>query len=146
MEISNLLPVLTNLLPTLAVLVAVLSMFIFLTKGSIQFGNIKFDFEGKSGERLKKEIEEKIAKGSSPQNALMQEYHEQGISQYRISFWFSLVFASIGFAIIALSVAIFLQGTNGKDGWAESAGKPIFTLVAGTVIDAVAALFFCSVK
>lgn len=82
-------------LPTLAVLVAVLSMFVFLAKGSTQFGNIKFDFEGKSGERLKKEIEEKIAKGSSPQNALMQEYHEHGLSQSRISFWFSLVFVSI---------------------------------------------------
>jgi len=86
MEIGDLLPVLTNLLPTLAVLVAVLSMFVFLAKGSTQFGNIKFDFEGKSGERLKKEIEEKIAKGSSPQNALMQEYHEHGLSQSRISF------------------------------------------------------------
>jgi hypothetical protein len=73
----------------------------------------------------------------------MREYHAQGLSQSKISFWFSLVFASFGFSIIALSVGLFLQGNqNPSGGWLETAGKPAFTLVAGTVIDAVAALFF----
>jgi hypothetical protein len=48
----------------------------------------------------------------------------------------------LGFAIIALSIGIFLQGTPAASGWLESAGKPAFTLIAGTIIDAVAALFF----
>ena len=73
----------------------------------------------------------------------MREYHAQGLSQSRVSFWFSLVFASLGFAIIALSVGIFLQRVDNPNvGWLETAGKPVFTLVAGTVIDAVSALFF----
>lgn len=41
-----------------------------------------------------------------------------------------------------MSVGIFLQGTPTTSGWLELAGKPAFTLVAGTIIDAVAALFF----
>ena len=73
----------------------------------------------------------------------MREYHAQGLSQSRVSFWFSLTFASLGFAIIALSVGLFLQRIdNPSAGWLDTAGKPIFTLVAGTVIDAVSALFF----
>src|SRR4051794_32139312 len=67
----------------------------------------------------------------------MQEYHAQGLSQSRISFWFSLVFASLGFAIIALSVGIFLQGSpSAAGGWLDAAGKPTFTLIAGAIIDA----------
>lgn len=97
----------------------------------------------KGAEKVRQQISEDIAKGSSPQNALMREYHAQGLSQSRVSFWFSLVFASLGFAIIALSVGIFLQRVDNPNvGWLETAGKPVFTLVAGTVIDAVSALFF----
>ena len=32
------------------------------------------------------------------------EYHQQSIGQARISFWFSLIFASVGFLIIATSI------------------------------------------
>lgn len=118
-------------------------MFIFLARGRIQFGRFRFDFERGSTERVRQRIEADIKAGSSPQNALMEEYHAQGLSQSRISFWFSLVFASLGFAIIALSIGVFLQGNPAASGgWLESAGKPVFTLVAGTIIDAVSALFF----
>ena len=59
------------------------------------------------------------------------EYHQQSISQSRISFWFSLFFASIGFTIIATSVFTY----------SEKAGY--LGIVAGTIIDVVSALFFC---
>ncbi len=120
---------------------ALASMVFFVTNGRVGIGKFGFNSEKKVNEWIKENIAEYIAQGSSPQIALMQEYHEQGLSQSKISFWFSLVFASLGFAIIASAVVIFLQGT-GSQGTLESAGKPIFTLVAGTVIDAVAALFF----
>lgn len=58
------------------------------------------------------------------------EYHQQSISQSRISFWFSLLFASIGFVIIATSVFTY----------SEKAGY--LGIVAGTIIDVVSALFF----
>jgi hypothetical protein len=70
----------------------------------------------------------------------------QGLSQSRISFWFSLISASLGFAIIALSIVLFLQSVetniNSIPDRIVAASKLLFTLVAGTVIDAVAALFF----
>jgi hypothetical protein len=141
---SKFISLLSTLLPGLTALVGVVSMFLFLARGSLRLGSFRFDFEGGRSDRVIRErIAEDIKTGNSPQNALMQEYHTQGLSQSRISFWFSLVFASLGFAIIALSVGIFLQGnpfTSG--GWLESAGKPTFTMIAGTIIDAVAALFF----
>src|SRR5689334_13041225 len=109
--ISKFISLLATVLPGLTALVGVVSMFLFLARGSLRFGNFRFDFEGSRSERtIREKIAEDIKAGSSPQNALMQEYPTQGLSQSRISFWFSLVFASLGFAIIALSVGIFLQG------------------------------------
>jgi len=60
----------------------------------------------------------------------VDEYHQQSISQARISFWFSLGFASLGFLIISTSVFTYSDKTG------------YLGIVAGTVIDAVAALFF----
>ncbi len=133
----------STLVPAIAALAGVLAMFLFLSRGTIRFGKFRFDFEKATTERVRQQINEDIARGASPQNALMREYHAQGLSQSRVSFWFSLTFASLGFAIIALSVGIFLQHfDNPTASWLDAAGKPIFTLVAGTVIDAVSALFF----
>lgn len=60
-------------------------------------------------------------------------YYAQILTQSKISFWFSLIFASIGFGVII--VAVFLSST-------ASTGATIVQFVAGVVIDAVAALFF----
>ncbi len=60
----------------------------------------------------------------------VDEYHRQSIAQARISFWFSLVFASLGFLIIATSVVTYSDKTG------------YLGIVAGTIIDAIAALFF----
>jgi hypothetical protein len=140
---ETILKVTTGILPLLTVLVGVLSAFLFLARGSVRFGKFRFDFEKAEKEKVRERIERDIKTGATPQNALMQEYHAQGLSQSRISFWFSLVFASLGFAMIALSIGIFLQGPGYSGaGWLDTAGKPIFTLVAGTIIDAVSALFF----
>ena len=58
------------------------------------------------------------------------EYHQHSINQSKISFWFSLVFASLGFMIITTSIFTF-DNENGFIG-----------LIAGTIIEAVSALFF----
>ena len=60
-------------------------------------------------------------------------YYAQILAQSKISFWFSLIFASIGFAVII--AAVFLSS-------AGSTGATAVQFVAGVVIDAVAALFF----
>lgn len=71
---------------------------------------------------------------------LLGDYHAQGLSQSKVSFWFSLVFASIGFLIIAYSVLLFTA--SGDVTTMQAAIRPMFTLVAGTMVDAVSALFF----
>ena len=67
----------------------------------------------------------------------LANYYSQVLAQSKTSFWFSLVFASIGFFIIVL--AAFLHST------AET-GSTIARFTAGGVVDAVAALFFVQSK
>lgn len=58
------------------------------------------------------------------------EYHQQSISQSRISFWFSLFFATVGFAIITTSIFTYSEKTG------------LIGIISGTIIDGVSALFF----
>jgi hypothetical protein len=60
-------------------------------------------------------------------------YYGQILGQSKISFWFSLIFASLGFGVIV--VAVFLYSGS-------EIGKTMAQFAAGTVMDAVAALFF----
>ena len=71
------------------------------------------------------------------QYSLFQQYHSQGLAQAKISFWFSLVFASLGFLVIIVT----LLTMNRSVALAEQ-GPTFVGLVSGTIIDAVAALFF----
>lgn len=48
----------------------------------------------------------------------VDEYHRQSIAQSRISFWFSLIFASLGFLIIATSVFTYTDKTT--SGWSPA--------------------------
>ncbi|EJG01417.1 TRADD-N-associated membrane domain-containing protein [Flavobacterium sp. F52] len=68
---------------------------------------------------------------------LLKRYHSQGLFQSRISFWFSLIFATLGFAIIAFAI---LSTDNSKTFWSQS--NSIISLISGTIIDSVSALFF----
>ena len=70
---------------------------------------------------------------------LLQEYHSQGLAQSRVSFWFSLIFASIGFVVIMIGL---LNVQSQKQISQQSSS--FISLIAGTVIDAVSALFLGS--
>ena len=63
----------------------------------------------------------------------LARYYAQVLAQSKISFWFSLVFASIGFFVIVL--AAFRYQT------AET-GSTVVQFTAGVIIDAISALFF----
>jgi hypothetical protein len=69
--------------------------------------------------------------------ALLDEYHAQGLSQSKISFWFSIIFASLGFLIIASALLRVNIGAS-----MSNQAPTIISLISGTVIDAVSALFF----
>ena len=132
--------------PIIAAVVVVLGLAALAGRTTITLGkNFKLHFDRS---RVEEDIRQRLegsrdADKGSQQYLLLKEYHAQGLAQSRMSFWFSLIFASIGFAVIALSIGIFLQQSrDASAGWLDTAGKPIFTLVAGTIIDAVAGLFF----
>jgi hypothetical protein len=129
--------------PIMAGAAALISAVAALGRGRIQIGQFKVDFDRGANEALRQRLNTTQVEREQPQYALLREYHAQGLAQSRVSFWFSLVFASIGFSLIALSIVLFLQEELGSSTeWLKIAAKPVFTLVSGTVIDAVAALFF----
>lgn len=63
----------------------------------------------------------------------MAKYYNQALARTNVSFWFSLIFAAIGFAVI-----IFAFLTHNPTDLTGS----IIKVISGTVIDAVAGLFF----
>jgi hypothetical protein len=103
-----------------------------------------FPFDENSIIRDTKLSGSRIPTSSSISANLLKEYHAQGLSQSRVSFWFSIMFSSIGFAIIAMSIGLFAQQQfySSSNGWLDAAEKPAFALIAGVIIEAVSALFF----
>ncbi|GIG01265.1 TRADD-N-associated membrane domain-containing protein [Catellatospora citrea] len=69
---------------------------------------------------------------------LLQEYAVQGLSQSKISFRVSLAAASLGFVVILVGVGMAATGS--------SLEVTVVPLVAGAVVEAVAALFFVQDK
>src|SRR6478735_4872515 len=65
---------------------------------------------------------------------LSDQYHKQGLAQSNIAFQLSLVFAVLGFLIIAASVIVVLISSR--------TDPAIISLVSGIVVEAVSALFF----
>ena len=63
----------------------------------------------------------------------LENYYLHVLNQSKISFWFSLLFASIGFIIIIISGFLYAENTL---------ASTIISMISGTVIDAVSALFF----
>jgi hypothetical protein len=90
-------------------------------------------------EQVRRRISEppEAAETADKQYLLLREYHAQGLAQSKVSFWFSLIFAALGFAVI-VSAIFTLQPREQL----LNQGRTFISLVAGTVIDAVAALFF----
>jgi hypothetical protein len=71
--------------------------------------------------------------------SLFQEYHSQGLRQANFSFNFSIAAACVGFSMICLSILLTYFQYVGQE---SSLSKPIFVLTSGTIVDAVAGLFF----
>lgn len=73
-----------------------------------------------------------------PQRQLSLSYHAQGLAQAKTSFYVSLVFASLGFAIILAGVVIAILAPSGV---AETRAA-VVSVISGVITDATAALFF----
>lgn len=64
---------------------------------------------------------------------LIDNYYSQALNQSKVSFWFSLAGASIGFFVIILSIFLYQDDRN---------GVALFSLISGVVIEGVSVLFF----
>lgn len=67
----------------------------------------------------------------------LTRYYAQVLSQSKISFWFSLICAAVGFGVIV--IAVFLHSD-------DKMATTVISLISGTVIDAVSTLFFVQSK
>lgn len=96
-----------------------------------------FEIEGvdrPSLERIKAELAESKEGTQIPfEIEQLANYYSLTLGQAKVSFWFSLVFASIGFLVIVGAAILY------KDGDYASASIKI---ISGLVIDGVSALFF----
>lgn len=72
-------------------------------------------------------------RGAPYETEQLARYYGLVLAQSKISFWFSLLFASLGFIVIIF--AVFKYSAN-------DTGGTVVQLIGGLVIDAVAALFF----
>ncbi len=108
-----------------------------LTK--IRMGSIEIAADNAARGRIKSVIEQSVAgKTDTPfEVEQLTNYYSQILSQSKISFWFSLVFASLGFVVIV--IAAFFYTT-------ASSGTTIAQFVAGAIMEAVSSLFFVQSK
>lgn len=101
----------------------------------IRFGSLEIESSEVNLDTVKRQIEAAVSSEKDIPFEIEQlaRYYSQVLAQSKISFWFSLVFASLGFAIIV--VAAFLYNST-------SPGITVAQFIAGTIMDAVAGLFF----
>jgi len=97
-------------------------------------------FEIESNDAEAQQIRESLTKASESSGRdipfeieQLANYYSQILAQSKVSFWFSLIFASLGFAVI-VAAAFFFQG--------GSTGATAVQFTAGVIMDAVAGLFF----
>lgn len=143
-EILNTLAQLSDVgIASLGVIVALFTVIAAFRSGvfrSIELGSLKIQASESDIQQAKEIISSVTTSGTEKvpfETEQLANYYAQVLAQSKTSFWFSLVFASIGFLIIIL--AAFMHAD------AES-GSTIARFIAGGVVDAVAALFFVQSK
>ncbi len=107
---------------------------------SIRLGSFEIHGAGKEIEQAREVIRTITEPGSHQvpyETEQLANYYAQVLGQSKTSFWFSLVFASIGFLIIVL--AAFMHSD-------VESGSTIARFIAGGIVDAVAGLFFVQSK
>jgi len=126
----------------MAVVVVIIAILVYLSRGKLKVG--RFSLELDRGieaqvEQIRKQIPPESLKASPAdrQYLLLREYYAQGLAQSKISFWFSLFFASLGFIVIIIAILGIEKNVQ-----LTQQGRTFIILLAGTIIDAVSALFF----
>ncbi len=125
----------------IAVIVTALILYAALRSGAlrrIRFG--AFELEAREVDQARALIKAVAVPDHVPQpfeTEQLAQYYAQVLAQSRTSFWFSLIFASLGFVVIVIA---------GFRYTATAAGATVAQIIAGVIMDAVSALFFVQSK
>lgn len=108
----------------------------------IRFGGLEFETNTPEVRAFREALERANEQPQQKQQLPFEveqlaNYYAQILSQSKVAFWFSLIFASLGFMVIV--VAAFLYNKT-------DAGSAIAQFIAGLIMDAVAGLFFVQSK
>jgi hypothetical protein len=127
-----------TLIPITAVAAALVSVIGAFRAGilkKIVFGPISLEASSKEVSETKALIEAVAAPTEAVpfETEQLARYYAQVLAQAKISFWFSLVFASLGFLVIVSSALMYAD---------SRLGSTVASFTAGVIMDAVAALFF----
>ena len=131
-QFADLVPVLAALLTTL--LVVATGFVTLLRQGRLRESSEPGRIGRAEIERIRQEIIHAKAGEAIPfEIEQLAGYYSLTLGQARISFWFSLIFAAIGFLVIVGGAALYTES-----GIMAASVK----IISGIVIDAVSALFF----
>jgi hypothetical protein len=108
-------------------------------------GRLKFTIGGTEitlGPQLERAVDEIRRETTAPKDSdaeereyiLLREYHAQGLGQAKVSFRFSMIFATLGFGLIVYAVVADSVGIY--------QGSSSIPLVAGAIVEAIGGLFF----
>lgn len=135
--------IINNVLAGVAASMAAASLFGAFKSGvlrKIKFGGIELEASPKEKDEARALIDVISRPEKEPvpfETEQLAQYYSQVLAQSKISFWFSLIFASMGFMVIV--VAGFMYSST-------ASGATVAQFIAGIVMDAVAALFFVQSK
>ncbi|ENU5814307.1 hypothetical protein ACE34P_001863 [Vibrio fluvialis] len=137
--IDNIQEIISAITASVAVAVAFASIAGALKSGvfkKIRLGSLEFEASDKDYVLFKEGLASREEKSKTEvpfEIEQLANYYSQILSQSKISFWFSLVFASLGFATIVIAAFLYTD-SNGT--------ATIAQFIAGLIMDAVSGLFF----
>ena len=128
-------------LSILSVLIALITVVYSLRSGmirSLKIGSLEIKGNTNGVAETRAIIEHSVSGSDVPfEIEHLARFYTQVLAQSKVSFWFSLVFASIGFAVIITAAYLFTG---------NRISITAIQVLSGVIVDAVAALFFVQAK
>ena len=120
----------------IAGLIVIIAAFRSGALAEVRFGSFSFKASSKAkeeGQKLFESIKASSEKDLPFETEQLAKYYGEVLAQSKVSFWFSLIFAVVGFLVIIIAAFMY---SNQADSTA------FVQMIAGAIIDAVAGLFF----
>ncbi len=134
-SLQDLLGIIATAITVIATVASVLGALKAGVLRRIRIGSLEIEAPSEEARKLQDAIRASVPAGKDIPFEIEQltNYYSQILTQSKISFWFSLIFASLGFAIIVVAAFLYSDG---------SGTATIAQFIAGVIMDAVAGLFF----